>query len=115
MSADCQNMRSERDPKHRPPSTVQRLRELAERERRRLTSEILEVRGLMPLLMKPRNSGRWTDEDKKELVGHLRRLSSISRYLVVFALPGGVLMLPVLAWWIDRRSERNRGGPSTPR
>lgn len=85
------------------------IRELTEREKKHLLQEILLVRGLMPLLMKQRNSQLWTPEDKAELRLHLRRLSNISPYLVVLALPGSFLMLPALAWWLDRR--RNRQAP----
>ena len=60
----------------------------------------------MPLLMKPRNDQAWTPEDKQELKIHLRRLSSISPYLMVLALPGSFLMLPALAEWLDRRRDR---------
>jgi hypothetical protein len=49
------------------------------------------------------------------LKAHLRRLSSISRYLVVLAMPGGVLLLPALAWWLDRRRSPIRAGPSARR
>jgi hypothetical protein len=92
-------------------------RDLTAREKAHLLREILQIRGLMPLLMKQRNKGRWTPEDKEELRVHLRRLSDLSPYLVVLALPGSFLMLPALAWWLDRR--RNRGqnlqssGPKT--
>jgi len=99
----------------RPGAFIRSLRELTARERRFLTDEIVQVRGLMPLLMKPRNGQRWTQKDKQELRAHLRRLSSISRYLVVLALPGGVLLLPALAWWLDRRRSRVRAGPSARR
>ncbi len=87
------------------------IRDLTEREKKFLLSEILQVRGLMPLLMKPRNKQRWTPEDRAELRVHLRRISGISPYLVVLALPGSFLMLPALAWWLDRRRNRN---PVTP-
>ena len=90
------------------------VRDLTEREKKHLLSEILQVRGLMPLLMKPRNKQRWTPEDRAELRVHLRRLSSISPYLVVIALPGSFLMLPALAWWLDRRRNRQQPGPATP-
>lgn len=99
----------------RPNALIKSLRELTARERRILTDEIVQVRGLMPLLMKPRNGQRWTQEDKLELSGHLRRLSSISRYLVVLVMPGGVLLLPAFAWWLDRRRSRVRAGPSERR
>ena len=90
------------------------VRDLTEREKKHLLSEILQVRGLMPLLMKPRNKQRWTPEDRAELRVHLRRLSSISPYLVVIALPGSFLMLPALAWWLDRRRNRQQPGPAAP-
>jgi hypothetical protein len=89
------------------------IRDLTEREKRHLLSEMVQVKGLMPLLMKPRNKQRWTLEDRTELRVHLRRLSGISPYLIVLALPGSFLMLPALAWWLDRR--RNRQGPPAAR
>lgn len=85
---------------------------LTEREKKHLLQEIVQVRGLMPLLMKPRNKQMWTPEDKAELQVHLRRLSSLSPYLIVLALPGSFLLLPALAWWLDRR--RNRQPPAAP-
>lgn len=73
---------------------------------RYLFSEILEVKGLMPLLMKPRNKQRWTPEERAELVVYLRRLSNISPYLIVLALPGSFLVLPALGWWFNWRRNR---------
>lgn len=78
------------------------------REKQFLLNEMAQVKGLLPLLMKPRNKQRWTAEDKAELVLHLKRLSDLSPYLVVVAMPCGLLMLPALAWWLDRRRGRNR-------
>ena len=57
----------------------------------------------MPLLMKRRNGDRWTVAERQDLYGQLRALSHLSPYLVVLALPGSFLMLPALAWWLDRR------------
>ena len=76
------------------------------RERRYLLSEMAQVRGLMPLLMKRRNRLRWTPADRAELRGHLKRLSVISPYLMCFVMPGGFALLPALAWWLDRRRQR---------
>lgn len=106
-----------------PQSRIRRIRSacgagyrsvcaLSEREKKHLLSEILQVRGLMPLLMKPRNKQAWSVDEKAELKRHLRRLSDISPYLLVLALPGSVLLLPALAWWLDRR--RNRVRPIAP-
>jgi len=84
------------------------LRERTVREREFLIREMLQVKGLMPLLMKRRNKQRWTAEDKAQLGAYLRQLSYISPYLAVLVLPGGLLMLPALAWWLDRRRNRAR-------
>lgn len=76
-------------------------------QRKRLRNDVLAVKGLMPLLMKPRNGGRWTLEDREQLRACLKRLSVASPYLLVLLMPGGIFFLPVLAWWLDRR-RRNR-------
>ena len=93
-------------PRLRTPAPVARAFELAERERKALLAEMVQVKGLMPLLMKPRNKMQWTREDKQELTQHLRRLSRMSPYIAVIVLPGGFAMLPALAWWLDRRRVR---------
>ena len=92
---------------------IRSVRDLTNREKQALLAEILQVRGLMPLLMKPRNKQRWTSEDKAELAVHMKRLSRISPYLVVLVMPGGFFMLPALAWWLDRRRNRKRT-PAAP-
>jgi hypothetical protein len=98
----------------RPGALIQSVRELTARERRHLTAEILHARGLMPLLMKPRNGQRWTPDERQQLASHFRRLSSISPYLVVLAMPGGILVLPALAWWLDRRRNLRSSSPAAP-
>lgn len=85
---------------------IRRFYETVERERRVMLAEMSQVRGLMPLLMKPRNKMQWTHEDKHALKEHLQRLSRISPYIAVIVLPGGLAMLPALAWWLDRRRLR---------
>jgi hypothetical protein len=82
--------------------------QLQARERKFLLAEIMQVKGLMPLLMKPRNKQKWNAEDKGELRAHLKRLSHISPYIAVMILPGSIFLLPVLAWWLDRR---RKGAP----
>ena len=85
--------------------------ELQERERKRILAEAVQIKGLMPLLMKPRNKQRWTKEDRAELRAHLRHLSDLSPYLVLVVLPGAPLTLPLLAWWLDRRRLRRKDDP----
>jgi len=85
---------------------VTRFYALMDRERRYMLDEMTQVKGLMPLLMKPRNRQRWSAQDRRELALHLKRLSKVSPYIAVVVLPGGFAMLPVLAWWLDRRRGR---------
>ena len=93
------------------PNPVQRFLEMMEREKRALIFEMVQVKGLMPLIMKKRNGERWTQQDKDELVAHFKRLSRISRYVAVGVLPGGLALLPVLAWWLDQRRVRRNPPP----
>lgn len=82
---------------------------LMDREKKYLVSELSQVKDLMPLLMKPRNRQKWSAEDRRELAMHMKRLRDVSPYIVVFAMPGGLAMLPILAWWLDRRrGQRSR-------
>ena len=85
--------------------------EIMDRERKYVLGEVLQASGLMPLLMKPRNRQRWTPEDKQKIVVHLRRLSVVSPYLAVMAMPGSFVVLPALAWWLDRRRNGLRRTP----
>jgi hypothetical protein len=76
------------------------------REKQHLLREMGQVRGLLPLLMNQRNRQGWSVEDKALLIVYLRQISHISRYLVVLAIPGGLIMIPALSWWLDRRRRR---------
>lgn len=85
---------------------LKKLYEMIDREKRFMLAEMMEIKGLLPLLMKPRNRQKWTPQDKSELASHLRHMSKVSPYIAVIMLPGGLLMLPVLSWWLDRRRGR---------
>ncbi|MEK6594439.1 MAG: hypothetical protein AABZ67_15310 [Pseudomonadota bacterium] len=91
-----------------PAAAFKSLRDMTVREKQFLLNEMGQVRGLVPLVMKQRNRQQWSPEDKVLLAMHLRRLSRISPYLAVLAMPGGFLMMPAFAWWLDRRRNRNR-------
>lgn len=90
---------------------LRRWRDILSREKTYVVEELTKVQGLMPLLMKPRNGQRWTKQEKQELVAHLKRLSRASPYVAVVVLPGGFLLLPLLAWWLDSREERRHTPP----
>src|SRR5262249_42482190 len=79
-----------------------------QRERDRIRAEILGIHGLMPLLMKQRNGLSWTAEDRTQLSHHLRQLTDLSPYLVVFLAPGSFVLVPLVAWWLDRRRLKRR-------
>jgi len=89
----------------RKPIIVRTVMEMMDRERKYVLGEVVQITGLMPLLMKPRNHQHWTPEDKRQIVNHLRRLSMVSPYLAVMVMPGSFIVLPVLAWWLDRRRQ----------
>ena len=84
------------------------------REGLRLRDELAMMRGAWPLLMKQRRGGKWTPEDKQRLKEMVRSASSVSPYLFIWAVPGSMVLLPFLAWYLDARrkntSRHSRGG-----
>ena len=82
---------------------IRRFFVMMERERKFLGEELTRTQKIMPLLMKPRNGERWTPEEKRELIEHLRRMAGMGPYVALLVLPGGFALLPVLSWWLDRR------------
>jgi hypothetical protein len=65
-------------------------------------------------MMWTRNRTRWSPEQRAAIRVHLQRLRNIGPYLVVLALPGSFLLLPVLVWWLDRRCRDIRPGTGIP-
>lgn len=82
--------------------------ELQHRERMRLRDELSATQRLIPLLMKQRNGERWTDEERRDIKAQLQRMIAIAPYLVLFVMPGGLFLLPLLAWWLDRRRQQRQ-------
>lgn len=65
------------------------------------------MQGFLQLLFKQRNTElKWQKEEKQQLKNHLKRLSLYIPILIIFTLPGGSLLLPVLAEILDRRKTR---------
>lgn len=81
----------------------QQLRNQSGRIRDMIRKDIQDIPGLMALLMKPRNGSRWTAAERAELVGQLRGISRLSLLLALTVVPGSMVVLPLLAWWLDRR------------
>ena len=67
--------------------------------------DLYHIQGFMRLLMKPRNGMPWTAEDKAAIRLHLKSVAASLPMLAVFTLPGGLLLLPLLAWHLDRRKQ----------
>lgn len=82
------------------------------REKRRFRDELVHMKGAWPLLMKQRNGGTWTADDKVRLKAMVRSASSVSPYLFIWAIPGSMLLLPFLAWFLDRQRKRKGAGRS---
>ncbi|HEY8357168.1 MAG TPA: hypothetical protein VIL30_06865 [Ramlibacter sp.] len=80
-----------------------------QREQRRFRDELASMRGAWPLLMKQRRGGKWTTEEREQLKRMVRSASSVSPYLFIWAIPGSMVLLPFLAWFLDsRRKQRGR-------
>ncbi len=83
------------------------LKRLIEKNRDFILHESQEMQDFFRILMKPRNTGvKWTGEEICQLKSHLKHLSLSVPVLIIFTLPFGSLLLPVLAEVLDRRKKR---------
>lgn len=83
------------------------------REKNRMRQELGKIKGAIPLLMKPRNGIKWSAQDREELRHMLKAASAVYPYLIIWALPGSIILLPFLAWHLDaRRKDRERKASS---
>jgi hypothetical protein len=73
------------------------------REKTRMRHEFRKITGALPLLMKPRNGSKWTDQDRLEIRYMLRAASAVYPYLIIWVVPGSIILLPFLAWHLDIR------------
>jgi hypothetical protein len=94
------------------PMIKRYLRRLFISNKEFILGEVSEVKGLMHLLMKHRHLGEhWTREEKREILSHLKKISRSVPALLVFFLPFGSLLLPVLVEAIDSRRADYRDNP----
>ena len=78
-------------------------------QRKFILPHVLEIQGLMRLLMKVQNTGEaWTPGELREIRSHLWGIARLVPILIVFILPGGLFLLPVLAEVLDRRNASRR-------
>ncbi len=85
------------------------LRRLLIKHKALFFQEAQRMSGFLYLLMKQRNTDeKWTPEEKKEIKRNLKILAMYIPILIIFLLPGGSLLLPLLAEIMDRRKTRRR-------
>ena len=90
------------------------LKGLIAKNKEFILSQVLAVKGLMQLLMKNRNTGeKWTRDEIREIRAHLKHIAMLVPALTIFLLPGGSVLLPLLAEVLDRR-KRIRRPPAVP-
>jgi hypothetical protein len=77
------------------------------KNRELILQEVRCMNGFMQLLMKQTNSGDvWSKREIKQLRSCLLRLSLYVPILVIFLLPFGSLILPILAEVLDKREQK---------
>jgi len=87
------------------------LKRLILKNRDLIFREAQQFQGFLQLFFKPRNTdAEWTKEEKEQVKNYLKRLSLYVPILIIFVLPGGSLLLPILAEILDRR-KRRRAAP----
>ncbi len=83
------------------------LKRFVLRNKELIFREAQQMQGFLQLLFKQRNTDqKWTKEEKRQLKAHLKRLSLYLPIIIIFILPGGSLLLPILAEILDRRRTR---------
>ena len=83
------------------------LKKFIQKNRALILKEATYLNGFMRLLMKRRSTGeKWTKDEKTQLKVNIKHLSLYVPALFIFLLPGGSLLLPVLAEILDRRKKQ---------
>ena len=78
------------------------------RERKRLREELGTMRGAIRVLALPRKRGAWNTQERAEVRKLLRAAYRVGPYLLVMALPGSFVVLPLLAWRLDAHRKRRQ-------
>ena len=78
------------------------------REKTRLRSELTVMKGSVVWLVRQRRLGHWSAQERTHLRQVMRSASSVSPYLIIWVIPGSMLLLPFLAWFIDHKLKGRR-------
>ena len=76
------------------------------REKSRLRREIATMKGSVVWLVQQRRQGTWSAEERAHLRDVMRSASSVSPYLFIWVIPGSMLLLPFMAWFLDKQRKR---------
>ena len=64
------------------------------------------MKGSVTWLVQQRRQGTWTAQERAYLRDVMRSASSVSPYLFIWVIPGSMLLLPFLAWFLDQQRKR---------
>lgn len=82
------------------------------REKTRLRREIATMKGSVVWLLRQRRQGQWSMDERARLRDAMRSASAVSPYLIIWVIPGSLLLLPFLAWFIDQRRQQRASTPA---
>lgn len=72
-----------------------------------ILDEVVKIRGFMRLLMKKRNTGiEWTKYELAKIKLFIKKISRIWPIFIIFLLPCGLLLLALLALFLERRKRK---------
>lgn len=83
------------------------------REKSRLKREMATMKGSVVWLVQQRRQGNWNAEERAHLRDVMRSASSVSPYLFIWVIPGSMLILPFMAWFLDKQRKRRERLPPT--
>ena len=76
------------------------------REKSRLKREMATMKGSVRWLVQQRRQGQWSAQERSHLRDVMRSASSVSPYLFIWVIPGSMLILPFMAWFLDHQRKR---------
>jgi hypothetical protein len=81
------------------------------REKSRLKREMATLKGSVVWLVQQRRQGQWDAAERAHLRDVMRSASSVSPYLFIWVIPGSMLILPFMAWFLDLQRKRRERSP----
>lgn len=77
--------------------------------------EVIKIRGFMRLIMKYKNTGiKWTKYELAKIKLYIKKMSKIFPMFIIFLLPGGLILLGLLALILERRKRKRLSSKNNP-